>query len=156
MNRIVIILSVIFVLSGCCSQKLLNTSTTDSIRVEIRDRIVHIRDTVTLEVPVEIERVVTRDTISHLETSFASSDASIDSGGYLHHSLANKAGKRPVGVKTEVIVRDSIVYRDRKVINTVEVEREESWWQRTQRTGFWVLLSILVVIVGLKLKKFIL
>lgn len=144
---------------GCCAQKLLNTSTSDSTRIEIRERLVKQIDTVTIEVPIEIERIVTRDTISHLETSFALSDALIDRYGYLHHSIANKPQNRSVEVKTEVLVRDSIVFRDRQIEKVVKVERQLTKWQMFQKNGFWVLLSILIVILGLKLmpiiKKFI-
>jgi hypothetical protein len=153
-----LIISLIF-LSACCPTRLLNTSTTDSIRVEIKERIV--RDTVTvyLEVPVEIERQTVLTDSSHLETSFAVSDAVINEDGSLYHSLENKPQKRSVEVKTEVVVRDSLVFRDREVEKVVQVERQLTKWQNFRLQGFWVLLSIVLLFVGLKLipivKKFI-
>ena len=64
-----------------CSPKIVEKIET---KVEYRDRVVH--DTTTFEIPVEVEKIVTRDTVSHLENTYARSDASV-SGGYLQHSL---------------------------------------------------------------------
>ena len=136
-------------LAACCPCRHLTTSTgtRDSVRVETLVRTEYVPDTVFVEVPVESERQTVRDTVSHLETSFAVSDAAITPDGSLSHSLANKPQKRPAAVEKEVVYRDSIVYRDRAVeaVKTVEVERELTWWQRTQMRGFWVLLAALAV-----------
>ena len=44
-------------------------------QIEYRDRVVH--DTARVEIPYEVEKIVTRDTVSHLENSFAKSDAKV-------------------------------------------------------------------------------
>jgi nucleoid-associated protein YgaU len=138
-------------LVGCCPCKHLATGTTDSTRVEIRERIVKVRDTVVVELPAERVEVITPDTTSTVQTSLATSTA-IVSGGVLTHSIENKktAIRKPTEVRVEV--RDSIIYRDRQTTKVVEVERELTAWQRFRLDGFWVLLSVVLLSVVLKLK----
>lgn len=132
--------------TACCPCRHLTTSTADSVRVETIVRTEYIPDTVLVEVPVESERQTVRDTTSHLETSFATSDARINADGSLSHTLANKPQKRPVPTEKEVTYRDSIVYRDRVNTEIVEVERELTWWQQTKMKGFWVLIIVVVFV----------
>lgn len=132
-------------LSGCCPCRRLTTGTRDSVRIETVVRTERIIDTAFIEVPVEVVRQTVRDTISHLETSFAASDARIDPDGSLFHYLANKPQKRPVSVETKVVYRDSVVYRDRETENVIEVPRPLTWWQQTQIRGFWAALALLAL-----------
>lgn len=145
------VIAVALILVGCCPCKQLATGTTDSTRVEIRDRIVKVRDTVVVELPAERVEVITPDTTSTVQTSLATSTA-IVSGGVLTHSIENKktAIRKPAEVRVEV--RDSIIYRDRQTTKVVEVERELTAWQRFRLDGFWVLLSVVLLSVVLKLK----
>lgn len=150
MKRIALILTaaatVAAMLAGCCPCRHLTTGAHDSVRIETVVRTERIIDTAFIEVPVEVVRQTVRDTTSHLETSFAASDARIDPDGSLFHSLANKPQKRPVSVETKVVYRDSVVYRDRETENVIEVPRPLTWWQQTQIRGFWALLAILLII----------
>lgn len=139
--------------TSCCTTKTLANSTKDSIRIETITRTEYIKDTVFFEVPVEVKVNVVKDTISNLETSLAVSTAQIDSNGNLSHSLKNKVKNVPILTKKEVIYRDSIVYRDKANIQTIEVPRELTKWQKFRLNGFWVLLLILGVGVYLKIKK---
>lgn len=129
-------------LSSCAIQRPPVIQYRDSLRVEIRDRIVH--DTVGVPVPVEVEKVVTRDTSSHLENSLASSDAVV-SGGLLHHSLQTKP--QTLHVPVAVPARDSIIYRDREVVKEVpvEVERQLTFWQRFRIGAFYWLLGLALI-----------
>lgn len=95
-------------------------------------------------------RIVTRDTISELRNSWAISRALV-SGGYLHHSLETIPQNRPVTVQIEAVVRDSIVVRRVEVDRAVEVPRELTRWQTFRLNGFWVLLAVVTVFVGVKL-----
>ncbi len=150
MKRIVSILTIAAVasavLAGCCPCRHLTTSTRDSVRIETVIRTERIIDTAFIEVPVEVIRQIVRDTMSHLETSFAVSDARINQDGSLSHSLENKAQKRPAAIEKEIVYRDSIVYRDRTDTKIVEVVRPLTWWQQTQIRGFWMLIAILIII----------
>lgn len=133
-------------MTACCPCRHLSASQTDSVRVETIVRTEYVPDTVYVNVPVESERQTVRDTMSHLETSFAVSDARINADGSLFHSLANKAQVRPVPVEKEIVYRDSVVYRDRLNTEIVEVERDLTWWQQTQIIGFWALLGLAAIV----------
>ncbi len=149
MKRIAILLTVAAAVgamfSACCPCRRLTAGTRDSVRIETVVRTERIIDTAFIEVPVEVVRQTVRDTTSHLETSFAASDARIDPDGSLFHSLANKPQKRPVSVETKVVYRDSVVYRDRETENVIEVPRPLTWWQQTQIRGFWAALALLAL-----------
>lgn len=129
-------------LSSCAIQRPPVIQYRDILRVEVRDHLIH--DTVAVPVPVEAEKVVTRDTSSHLENSLASSDA-IVSGGLLHHSLQTKP--QTLHVPVAVPARDSIIYRDREVVKEVpvEVERQLTFWQRFRIGAFYWLLGLALI-----------
>lgn len=137
---------------GCCPCRHLATATTDSTRVEVRERIVRVRDTVVVELPAERVEVSTPDTTSTVETSLATSTATV-SGGVLTHSIENKQTtiRKPTEVRMEV--RDTVIYRDRATTEIVEVERDLTAWQRFRLDGFWVLLAVVGLAVALKLKN---
>ena len=99
---------------------------------------------VRFEIPPISEKTTTRDSSSHLENGFASSDARINRDGSLYHSLDMKPQSIEKETEVPVEYRDSIVFRDREVEKFVEVpvERELSWWQRVRLDGFWVLLAL--------------
>ena len=48
-----------------------HASVSDSTRVEVREVTRYVKDTVYLALPVITERIVTRDTTSHLESDYA-------------------------------------------------------------------------------------
>ena len=100
----------------------------EKIITETRIETVYQTDTVYLEVPKIVEKVVTKDTVSVLENEFAKSAASV-SDGLLAHSLETKPVQKPVEVQTKIVYRDSIIFKDVVVYETVEVEKELSRWQ---------------------------
>lgn len=103
---------------ACASARQVTPS--ENTRVEIRTETVFQKDTVYLELPVIEEKVQTLDTMSVLENRYAKSEA-IVTDGVLVHSLATKPVKEPVEVETKVVYRDSLVYVDKIVKETVEV-----------------------------------
>lgn len=151
-GRLAVVVLVLIGCIGCCSTRHLATATTDSTRVEVRERIVRVRDTVEVVLPAERVEVITPDTTSTVETSLATSTATV-SGGVLTHSIENKqtAIRKPTEVRVEV--RDTVIYRDRATTEIVEVERELTAWQRFRLDGFWVLLAVAGLAVALKLKN---
>ncbi len=134
---------IVLLLTSCGPGKHLpvQTESRDSVRVEVREKTVYIRDTVYIKIPVQLAENTTRDTSSHLETDYAESDARIDPDGTLHHSLRNKSQEKPVPVDVPQTQKDSIVYRDRYLSETVEVPRDLTAWQKWQMRSFWILLS---------------
>ena len=118
----------------------------DNTKVEVRVEREIVRDTAWVELPVIVEKVATLDTASVLENKYAKSEASV-SGGVLHHSLQTKPIREPVSVQKEIVYRDSLVYRDRVEVQTVEVERKLSRWQTLKlKVGGLALLAAVLLL----------
>ena len=149
MKKKLIFWAAIFLLCSCGAGKHLpvQTEQKDSVRVEVRKETKYIRDTVFLTIPSQSAENTTRDTSSHLETDYAESDARINPDGTLYHSLRNTAQKKPVPVDVPTTQKDSIVYRDKLIYETVEVERDLTGWQKWQMRSFWILLSGLLIFI---------
>lgn len=152
LQSLLIIIS-LFGLTCCSPCRHLTTGeqqeSADSVRIEYRERIVFVPDTVIVEIPKQTAERTTPDSVSHLENDFAESDARINNDGSLFHSLNTKPRKMDVPTQKQIEYRDSIVYRDRwlrkTVIKTVTVKADLSWWQKTQIYGFWLMLLVLCV-----------
>ena len=114
----------------------------EKIITETRIETVYETDTVYLEVPKIVAKVVTKDTVSVLENEFAKSAASV-SDGLLAHSLETKPVQKPVEVQTKTVYRDSIIFKDVVVYETVEVEKELSRWQTFKMKTGGITLTIL-------------
>ncbi len=148
-NKIILGFIAFLLLTSCGAGKQLpiQTEQRDSVRIEVRKETKYIRDTVFLTVPAQSAENTTRDTSSHLETDYAESDARITPDGTLYHSLKNKEQEKPIPVDVPVTQKDSIVYRDKFIYETIEVERDITGWQKWQMRSFWILLSIMTVYV---------
>lgn len=155
MKNILFIIILTAAMSSCCNSRHLATSSKDSVRVEIHTRTEYVRDTVIREIPAISEAVTTRDTASHLENFYAQSDARINPDGTLFHSLATKPQKEPIPIDKTIQYRDSIIYKDKVVKDIVPVERNLSWWEKTQMKGFWVLIVVIVFIYRKKIMSLI-
>lgn len=120
---------------------------TDSTRVEVRVERETVTDTAFIELPVIVERVATLDTVSVLENDFARSEAAIE-GSTLRHSLETKPVSVPVEVRTEIVCRDSLVYRDRVQTVEVEVEKPLTAWQRLRLSldGIFIILIVIAML----------
>ena len=86
--------------------------------------------------------------------------ATLVSGGVLTHSLETKPSKAPVAVENQIVYRDSLIYRDRVVTETVEVEKKLSAWQsfKMKAGGFLIVILLIVMLYTiftnfLKLKR---
>lgn len=122
------ILSVLIV--ACCPcRNLSTTGIRDSVNIKTITRTEIVIDTVFVEVLFERDRQTVRDSTSHLETSFAVSDARINKDGSLTHTLENKPQNRPVAAEKEIIYKDSIIYRNKTITETLEVNKLR-WWQK--------------------------
>ena len=142
-NTSLIILSAVCV--ACATSR--QAAPSEKILVETRIETVYKTDTVYLEVPKIVEKIVTADTVSVLENEYAKSEASV-SEGLLAHSLETKSVKQPVEVQTQVVYRDSVIVKDNVIVQTVEVEKELTGWQSFKMTmGGWMLGLIIFMIV---------
>ena len=119
----------------------------EKIITETRIETVYKTDTILLEIPKIVEKVVTKDTVSVLENNYAKSQAVI-SDGLLAHSLETKPVQKPVEVQTKIVYRDSVIVKDNVIIQTVEVEKELTGWQTFKmKTGGFALGIIVLLIV---------
>lgn len=134
------------VLTSCCPCRHLATSTRDSVRVETNVKTEYIHDTTWIKVPVEVVRQTVIVDTSHLETSFAVSDARINEDGSLSHSLENKPQDKPIPFEKPITTVNNDTYHGKTDTKIVEVERKLTWWQQTKMRGFWVLLAVLAFV----------
>lgn len=142
-------------LSSCGAAKQATPERSDSTRVEVHTITQTVHDTAYIELPVFVERNVTRDTTSTLENPYAKSEASI-TDGLLSHSLQTKPTRQPVKIEKEIVYRDSIVFRDRTETVTVEVEKELTKWQSFKmKTGGTTLAILIIAIVTAALYLFL-
>lgn len=151
--NISLLLLIALLLTACGTPKKLTTTQQDSTRIEIRETVIYVPDTVFVEIPAQTAERTTQDSTSHLENDYALSDTRINPDGSLYHDLKTKPQEKPVPIEKPVERKDSIIYRtqyiDREV--TVEVERELSWWEKTQIYGFWGLVVILLIVYRKKI-----
>ena len=144
-NFILVLFSLLCVACGSVKQ----VTPTERVVTETRIETVYKTDTVLLEIPKIVEKVVTKDTVSALENDYAKSQAVI-SDGLLAHSLETKPVQQPVEVQTKIVYRDSVVFKDVVVYETVEVEKELTGWQTFKmKMGGWMLALIVIAIVCL-------
>lgn len=146
MRKVAVILAVIVAVFACSPKVIVQKE----VITEYRDRIVH--DTATVEIPVEVEKIVTKDTASHLENTYAKSDAVV-SEGFLHHSL--ESIPQIIKVPVEVHVTDTL-YKEAEIhTETVEVEKPLTWWQKFRIGAFWWLVGAVVLLLLWTFRKLI-
>ena len=146
--NITISLVMVGLLIAACSPKIIYKTETV---IEYRDREIH--DTTTFEIPVEIEKIVTKDTISHLENQFAKSDARV-SDGLLYHSL--ESIPQVIKVPYEIHVTDTLYKESQVIEKEIEVEKPLSWWQKFRMNAFWWLILGVVLLLVWTFRKSIL
>ena len=123
----------------------------EHLRTETRVKTVFKTDTIQVEIPQIVEKIITKDTISILENDYAISEACV-SEGLLSHSLETKPVQHPVEIQKEIVYRDSIVFCDRTIVETVEVEKPLTGWQNFKmKTGGFALGLLVIAIVFLVL-----
>ena len=111
------LLILLFVLVSCGTTKYLPVQTIE--KIEYRDSIVYVNDTITIEVPKEkVVYVVPADTLSQISTSLAFSEAKVEKG-ILTHTLEQKGQ-----IKTKIDTFFMVKYIDRIVEKEVPVEVE--------------------------------
>ena len=123
----------------------------EHLRTETRVKTVFKTDTIQVEIPQIVEKIITKDTISILENDYAISEACV-SEGLLSHSLETKPVQHPVEIQKEIVYRDSIVFCDRTIVETVEVKKPLTGWQNFKmKTGGFALGLLVIAIVFLVL-----
>ena len=143
-----LILAFYGLISGCSSPRYLPSS---NMRIVSKDSLIIQTKLVSIALPLESHSIITKSK-SHLETSVAESDASIDSLGMLHHTLTNKKDS----IKTKIQYIDKIVYRDSIQTKEVPVEVKvpvpyiPKFYQFTFML-FWIFVLFIVIKLLIKL-----
>ena len=156
MRKLIIIVFIASLLTSCGSSRHAATSveTHDSTKVEVRTEHIEHIDTVYVELPRQVERIVTQDTTSRLENDYAVSEARVEAG-MLHHTLETKATKIPVPVKSTIEKKDSITTNSKSEVEKekVYIEKELTAWQRFRLRGFWILAAIVAGYIVWKFRR---
>lgn len=121
MKNILIILS-FFLMIGCCAtKKVVEVPVKYIEKIEYRDSLIYLKDTVYIHLPAEEKTNTTKRDSSHLETSVAISDAWIDNGE-LNHTLKNK--DKPVKTirDTVFVTKNVIEYKEKEVPIEVPID----------------------------------
>ena len=135
-------------LSSCRSHKELvkeQTYTEDSTRIEIRERIIIVSDTVYITLPQQEYERTTIDSVSHLETDFAISDVHIQPNGAMKHTLKTKPTSIPVVTQKKAVSRDttiSIYKGSRTEKQQIAPKKEKSKWAE-------VIISLVIVVIAI-------
>ncbi|MCD8266833.1 MAG: hypothetical protein LUC33_06735 [Prevotellaceae bacterium] len=128
-------------LGSCRSHRGVAYTSTDSVRVELRETVLH--DTVEITLPLQTAERETPDTFSRLETDYAVSEARV-SEGRLRHTLRTKRQALKAAVERTVVTRDSIVYRDR--VAETRARTKTPWWRKAWRVSPIVLFLLLALV----------
>lgn len=162
---VILTLIVFLMLTGCRSLKTgvsEKTDTSDSVRIEYIERVVKVPVTVYVEVPVESKERLSPDSTSHLETSFAVSDASmiwIGGVAFLRHSLTNKSRRIAKTDSVPVTEKERTLWRTRRVTYTKTEIREKQlsrWDQlKVDYGGIVILILLFIFMICLCIKAFI-
>ena len=147
-----LILAFYGLITGCSTPKYLPSS---NIKIVSKDSLVVNTKLVSVAIPNESHSIVTPTKKSHLETSVAESDASIDSLGMLHHTLINKKDS----IKTKIQYIDRISYRDSIEVKEVPVEvpvpvRYIPKFHQFTFILFWIFVLFVIVKLLIKLGLF--
>ena len=136
MKRLFIFI-LLFVLVSCGTTKYTPVQTIE--RIEYRDSIVFVNDTITIEVPKEkVVYVRPADTLSQISTSLAFSEAKVEKG-ILTHTLEQKGE-----IKTKIDTFFKVKYIDRIVEKEVPVEVEVE--KPYIPTFFWIVAIYAAII----------
>lgn len=138
----------LYCLVSCGASKPVPATIRDSVRVEIRERVVH--DTAYFAISGDFQSQTVKDTASHLQSDYAESDASIE-GGLLRHSL--RTFPKTVKVPVTVTVHDTLIVERQAETIVQEVPRQPTRWENFVEVCGYILLGIAALgVVALALK----
>lgn len=150
-------LALLFIALGSCSTA--KPKVVERVITDVRTETVYLHDTLEVLIPAQSSDRVTRDSTSTLETDYALSTAKILSDGSLFHELRNKARKMEIPFLKPVKSKDSIVYLDKEIPVPyevpVEVVKPLTAWQRFQLRGFWGLLVVVALFLGVRYRTIV-
>ena len=151
MCQIAAFLAALFILlgiGGCSSVKYVPMQTEE--KTIVKDSLIYIRDTVTVEIPKEIvKEIVPADTTSILKTSVATSEARLEQG-HLHHTL-EQSGTVKAKIDTFYLtkIEEKTVYKDRPVEVEVPVKYVPSFYKFCL---WWFIGSVILIALWIVMK----
>ena len=156
-----LILVFMLFISFSCSPKMMPGTiqdTTEKETVSHKDSIAY-RDT-TLYIPIPLEKdqaIVHVGDTSRRETSLAVSEAWVDSTGFIHHNLENKAGHFRVVVSIpSYYIFNEVTKEKAEYLTKIEYcEKDLSWWQKFRIGSFWWLLGAVLLLLVWTFRKII-
>lgn len=149
--QIAAFLAALFILlgiGGCSSLKYVPINTEE--KTIVKDSLIYIRDTVTVEIPKEIvKEIVPADTTSILKTSVAISEARLEQG-HLHHTL-EQSGTLKTRIDTFYTTKivEKAVYKDRPVEVEVPVKYVPSFYKFCL---WWFIGSVILIALWIVMK----
>lgn len=151
MCEIAALLAALFILLGICGCSTVKYAPIQTEeRVEVRDSLIYIRDTVTVEIPKEIvKEIVPTDTISILKTSVAMSEARLEKG-HLHHTLEQSGTvKAKIDTFYTTKIVEKAVYKDRPVEVEIPVKYVPSFYKFCL---WWFIGSVILIALWIVMK----
>lgn len=146
-----------FLLFGCATSRKAapvteqTTEVHDSVRVEYRERVVFVPDTLFVEIPAQTAERETRDSVSVLENDFAKSSARITPDGLLFHNLETKPQQIAAPIEVPVVekeLKQSHVADKSEAKTETKIEyvaRDYTWWDITRFYGFYAAIILLII-----------
>ena len=118
-------------------------------KIEIRDSIIRVVDTVTIEIPKEkIVEVIPEVDTSYLETKLAHSTAYLDRNKRtIHHTLEHKKTALKTQIDTVFVTQTRTEYKDKVVIEEVEVPVIPTWC--------WIVMMYAALMAGITIYKIV-
>lgn len=150
--------AMVALMAGCGPARVVQETQKDSVSVIIKDTTIFRDSIIYVKVEAEQQIAVMPDTdTSYLATRYAESEAYVRKG-QLHHSLRNRSEAiLPIETKIPVTIhfesRSSI--NDRHAVETVEVEKQLSRWQRFIMALGYGALGLLAGWIAIRLSKII-
>ena len=120
-------------------------------KIEIRDSLIRVVDTIRVEIPKErIVEVIPQLDTSRLETKLAISTAYLDTNKKtINHTLEHKKGALKAKIDTVFITQTKTEYVEKPIIETVEVEKPYI------PTWAWIIICYAALISGLMIMRII-
>ena len=135
-------------IGGCSSLKYVPINTEE--KTIVKDSLIYIRDTVTVEIPKEIvKKIVPADTTSILKTSVAISEARLEQG-HLHHTLEQSGTvKTKIDTFYTTKIVEKAVYKDRPVEVEVPVKYVPAFYKFCL---WWFIGSVILIALWIVMK----
>lgn len=143
----VVLICLLLSLNSCVATKYVPVQ--GEHRIEIRDSIIRVVDTVTIEIPKErIVEVIPEVDTSYLETKLAYSTAYLDRNNKtIHHTLEHKKTALKAPIDTVFITHVKTEYKDKVVVEEVEVPVIPKWC--------WIIMMYAALMAGVTIMKII-